>query len=608
MSRSTTPVLRTLLDEHPSILGEATDLSALPADALIGLYDRVYPMVEQRMWQSDDAAFERWLAAYQVLFREQQALIDLSGQGAQHHFVIGIPVAGRPAHLENCLESIVQQCRLYAYGGRDADGRWAGVTVIVAEDSREARHVERHRALAEEYRSKGLQVVHFDLPEQYALLQAIPEAERRQLGRLLTTQPAERFYQKGQAANRNLCYLKMLQLTQDRDRTLYYLVDSDQSFLVNRQAASGEQAVAALNYFYYIDRIFRTADIRMLTGKLVGDPPVSPAVMAANFLDDVAAFLRRIAACDPHAACSFHPQNAPLPGDAAYHDMAKLFGFDQAASHFDYRCPLEGPHDHTACLAGFAERLHAFFFGEHLTRRTRFRYTGSFMELAPARTIYPGNYIVDFDGLKYIIPFGHLRLRMSGPTAGRLIQAEIGARFASVNLPMLHGRTATTDVQEEFRPGVEHRGDAAIDISDEFERQFFGDLMLFSVVEWLKRHDLAQLADGERLAQAVAQVEADLMELYASKHRAVNVRLAELERWLAEAPHGWRGTPVLRKLEQFLRNMEANFGDDARAWRQIQSEAHREKRRQQIVDALVHYREERAAWDRLFTGPVNRPQ
>ena len=220
MFRFTTPVLRTLLDEHPSILGEATDLSALPVDAWISFYDRVFPQVEQRMWQSDDAAFERWLAVYQALFREQQALIDASGQGTQHHFVIGIPVAGRPAHLRNCLESILQLCRLYAYGGQDADGRWAKLTVIVAEDSREARHVTSHRALVDEYRRKGLQLVHFDLPEQYALLQAIPEAERRQLGRLLTTQPAERFYQKGQAANRNLCYLKMLQLTQDRDRTL----------------------------------------------------------------------------------------------------------------------------------------------------------------------------------------------------------------------------------------------------------------------------------------------------------------------------------------------------------------------------------------------------
>jgi len=601
MSRSDPPVLRTLLDEQPSILAEVPDLAAIPAGELIGLYDRLYPQVEQRMWAAPSPAFESWLALYQSLFREQQGLIEQDGQGLQHHFLIGIPVAGRPAHLRTCLESIHQQCVLYGYGGQDADGRTARVTVIVAEDSREPRHVEAHQKLVEEYHGKGLQVVHFDLPEQYRLLQAIPETERRQVERLLTTQPAERFYQKGQAANRNLCYLKMRQLTQDRDRTLYYLVDSDQSFLVNRQTASGEQQVAALNYFYYIDRIFRTTDVRMLTGKLVGDPPVSPAVMAANFLDDVAAFLAQISTREPHGTCSFHAEAAALPADAAYHDMAKLFGFDAQADHYDYRCPLTGAHDHMACLERFADRLHAFFFGEHLTRRTGFHYTGSFMDLSPARTIYPGNYIVDFGGLKYIIPFGHLRLRMSGPTAGRLIQAEIGARFASTHLPMLHGRTVTADLQAEFRPGVERQPDDAIDISDEFERQFFGDLMLFTVVAWLKENDLAGLSEAARLKPVVDRVENELLEVYAAKHRAVNDRIAELELWLAAPPHGWQGAPALDKLAAFLRNMRSNFGDASPAWRQIQSRAHRDARKRQIIDALANYRDERAAWDALFT-------
>ncbi len=601
MSRSDPPVLRTLLDEQPSILADVPDLAAIPAGELIGLYDRLYPQVEQRMWAAPSPAFESWLALYQSLFREQQGLIEQDGQGLQHHFLIGIPVAGRPAHLRTCLESIHQQCLLYGYGGQDADGRTARVTVIVAEDSREPRHVEAHQKLVEEYHGKGLQVMHFDLPEQYRLLQAIPETKRRQVERLLTTQPAERFYQKGQAANRNLCYLKMRQLTQDRDRTLYYLVDSDQFFLVNRQTASGEQQVAALNYFYYIDRIFRTTDVRMLTGKLVGDPPVSPAVMAANFLDDVAAFLAQISTREPHGTCSFHAEAAALPADAAYHDMAKLFGFDAQADHYDYRCPLTGAHDHTACLERFADRLHAFFFGEHLTRRTGFLYTGSFMDLSPARTIYPGNYIVNFDGLKYIIPFGHLRLRMSGPTAGRLIQAEIGARFASTHLPMLHGRTVTADLQAEFRPGVERQPDAAIDISDEFERQFFGDLMLFTVVAWLKENDLAGLVGGARLQLVVDQVEAELLELYAAKHRAVNDRIAELELWLAAPPHGWQGAPALDNLAAFLRNMRSNFGDASPAWRQIQSRAHRDARKRQIIDALANYCDERAAWDALFT-------
>lgn len=105
---------------------------------------------------------------------------------------------------------------------------------------------------------------------------------------------------------------------------------------------------------------------------------------------------------------------------------------------------------------------------------------------------------------------------MSGPTAGRLIQAEIGARFASANLPMLHKRT-TADVQEIFAPGVEQQGEVLIDIADEAERQFFGDLMLFSVVEWLKYADLAQLTDADRLQQVVDKVETEMLALYQAK-------------------------------------------------------------------------------------------
>jgi hypothetical protein len=72
-------------------------------------------------------------------------------------------------------------------------------------------------------------------------LQSLPLHEREQLGHLLTTQPKENFYLKEQATNRNLSYLKCLLLTEDKHKTLNYLVDSDQSFCVNRQTETGEK-------------------------------------------------------------------------------------------------------------------------------------------------------------------------------------------------------------------------------------------------------------------------------------------------------------------------------------------------------------------------------
>ncbi|EIJ36171.1 hypothetical protein [Thiothrix nivea] len=494
-------------------------------------------------------------------------------------FIISIPVADRPPHLRRCLESIHQQIEAYGYAG--------GLTVVVAEDSRDPHCIGQHKATVAEYCGKGMDVIHFGLPEQYQVLQSVPAEQRQHLGRLLTTQPAERFYRKGQAANRNLSYLKMLEMTKNREGTLYYLVDSDQLFLPE------------IDYFNHINQIFQTTDTLMLTGKLVGDPPVSPAVMAANFLGDVGAFLHEIGGYAPLSECSFHRGDTPLPGDAAYHDMAKMFGFEQQVDYFDYRCPLTGVHNHADCLDTFAERLQAFFFGEHLTRKTAYQDDGKPTVLSPARTIYPGNYIVNFDGLKYIIPFGHLRLRMSGPTAGRLIQAEIGARFAAANMPMLHRRT-TEDAKDDFRPGVEQQLGAAIDIADEFERQFFGDLMLFSVVEWLKHYTLDQLTDAALLQQVVGKVERDMLALYQAKHEAVNAHAPELEQWVQREQHWWHGKPAMRDVLAFLRNIEWNFSDGSQAWQQIQSATHRAGRKAQIIDALLHYRQERDAWDQLF--------
>ena len=577
-----------------------------PLDALIELYEHCYPLLEQAMW-SGEAEFHPLLASYQALFREQEALIRWRCRNGQvsddrHRFILAIPVADRPPHLKACLESIHQVCALYDYGGRTA-GVWDRIQVVVSEDSRDEANIRRHQALVAEYRQKGLQVVYFGLDEQYELLHALPAQQRESLGHLLTTQPRESFYLKGQAANRNLCYLKFLQLTEDRDKTLYYLVDSDESLCVNRQTASGEEVVHALNYFHAIDRIFRSTDTLMLTGKMVGDPPVSPAVMAANFLDDVTAFFIRLAGLRVEEACTFHGVPVQTPGDAAYHDMAKLFGFEHQPATFPYACRLKGAHDHGACLADLARRLSAFFFGEHLTRKTWFAYGQGFAELAPARTVYPGNYIVSYAGLKYIIPFGHLRLRMSGPTAGRLIAAEIGARFASFNMPNLHRRTTEAGLADDFRPGVE-LARQGIDLSNEFERQFFGDLMLFSTEELVKRADVNQPFARELIEAIVDEKEAELLALYQQKHDAIVDKNRQLNALVFDAGHWWQDAAALagalRQVRAFVDNIDRNFGEHAPAWRQIQSADHRSERKAQIVEALMNYRAERDAWDRLF--------
>lgn len=281
-------------DHIPELVNIARKLATDSLDVLVNSYEDCYPLLEKALWSSE-SDFQPLLECYQSLFREQEVLIQQKAKvegtvDERYHFILSIPVADRPSHLRACLDSIYQQCKLFGYGG-NTSGVYEHIKVIVAEDSREEKSIQQHIELVDEYRRKGLQVIHFGQDEQFELLRSMPETDRITLGNLLTTQPRERFYLKGQAANRNLSYLKCLQLTDDKNKTLYYFVDSDESFCVNRQTASGELIVYSLNYFHTLDKHFRSTDTLLLTGKMVGDPPVSPTVMAVNFLDDVTAFL-----------------------------------------------------------------------------------------------------------------------------------------------------------------------------------------------------------------------------------------------------------------------------------------------------------------------------
>jgi hypothetical protein len=604
MPSGRTGALAACVQHHAARLPELAALGArlatlgdAPAERLLPLYEAALPVLEAALWPAPPA-FDTLLADFQALHRERERLIAECGSDDRHDFVIGIPVADRPAHLRACLESIYQVCLRYDYGGRK-EGRWHKVRVIVGEDSAAESHRQAHRDLVREYSARGLDVHHLDFDEQYALLDSLPATLRPRLGRLLTTQPREHFHHKGQAANRNLLYLKFREVGRP-GRTLYYLLDSDQSLCVNRITPDGIQAVYAIPYFHVLDRIFREHDIWLLSGKMVGDPPVSPAVMAVNCVQDITHFFRRLANVDPQAPCSFHATSGEAAGGASYHDLARLFGFTPPASPVEYLCELTGPHDHMACLSALGARLNRFFQGEHPTRHTHFVYGEGLDRVSPARTVYPGNYVARHEGLRYIIPFAHLRLRMSGPTAGRLIAAEIGARFATCNLPNLHRRNSG---KTDFRPGVEiHAGH--IDLADEFERQFFGDLMLFSAEALVKEADVRQPFPRSLVEAVVARKEAELLALYGEKHATLERERANLMHAVFESGGWWLKAsplaPTLAEVRRFLANLAHNFGDGAAGWLAIQSPHHRARRRAQIIDALVNYRAERDAWDSLF--------
>jgi hypothetical protein len=514
-----------------------------------------------------------------------------------HDFVIVIPVADRPRQLDDCLSSLTTLRQRYPYPG--------AVSVLVVDDSLDADNLAQHQWIARRYTGAGLDCRYLSQHEQRDLVDSLPASSRERLTGVIGAGAG--YAHKGASITRNIAYLWLSRLPADGRKRLFWFIDSDQEFRVNRDTVEGEVLDYAIDYFSALDRIFSDTPARILTGKVVGDPPVSPAVMAGTFLDDVLAFVDEMAGLEATAACGFHGAAGLSGADAAYHDMADLFGFKTAAEPYRYPCPLTGAHDHVATFAHVATRLNRFFDGEHPTRRSTYQADDPVASVKPARTIYTGNYVFTPAGLDWFIPFAALKLRMAGPTLGRLIQAELGGDFVTANLPMLHKRTVDEIGRSEFRPGIEH-DQARIDLSGEFERQYFGDVMLFSIERLTAQGFPDRDLTPAQIGATLDAVEAEMRQRYALKQAQVVEMIERLDRLFSAPAQWWWHVPGLteahREFRRFIDNMRGNFGAETRGWHMVASASHAAARKAAMAAAIHGYRDQRAVWRTRLTEAV----
>jgi len=545
---------------------------------------------------------EAWLAPYQAAFRRLEGLYEEACEDHRHDFVIVIPVADNPRQTRACLDSLLALCRAFAYGGM-AGGRYRKLWVLLADDSADATAIAAHRSLASEFDAHGLSVEYFGRDEQLALLARLPAA--LDLDAIVGVHDHTTFAHKGQAMMRNIAYLHLAAMPCDPARTLFFTVDGDQLFKVKVATPQGGAEVYALNFLFWLDEIFRNSDAQVLTGKVVGDPPVSPSVMAGNFLDDVLALLREMVSGEAGKAYRQPALETRGSGDAAYHDMADLFGFLPADAPYRYRCELPGTPSNAACLLAFSRRLHSFFHGEHPTRVTWYQPAAALASLAPARTVYTGNYVFRPSALRWFIPFAPLRLRMSGPSMGRILRAELGARFVSANLPMLHRRTMLETGAAEFRPGV--RAEALrVDLCDEFERQFHGDVMLFTLQRLCERGFPRETPAPAVIAATLDAVRAEMDEKYQLRQQALREKLRGLRGLLADIARCWREhgehAEVRDNLLAFAANLEHHFGVASPCLARLTAAERRADWRSRQLAAIACYGRDRAAWEQALAA------
>lgn len=560
--------------------------------------------IEQELWASEPN--EKLLDQYHAVFQQMEQLIALKGDDQRHEFVIVVPVADRPQHLKSCLDSLLHLCKTFAYGGY-ADKRFQKVSVIIADDSRDNDNIIQNKAIANECNKQGLITRYFGLDEQLDQIDGLSNTEKQALSRVFGYTSEDAFYHKGPSIMRNIACLELNKIRSENEKLLFYFIDSDQEFQLKVSTAAGDRNLYACNYLHYLDRIFSTTDTRILTGKVVGDPPVSPSVMAGNFLEDVFSFLHQIAEYDPSLPCQFHGSRQHDNDEASYHDMAALFGFKSSNESYQYHCSINGEHDNARCFSNFSNKLSRFFYGEHPTRKTYYRHEDVLASVRPARTVYTGNYIFKPEALKYFIPFAPLKLRMAGPVLGRLIKSELSEKFVSANLPMLHKRTVRETGQSEFRPGIS-ADIANIDLSGEFERQFYGDVMLFSIEKLIAMGYPQHALSNELIAQALEEIHAGMLQQYNYKHMIILNKLHSLKTLFHEQKNWWNQSPehaaAANNFNVFIGNIEHNFGDRSAGYELINSTDNKTKRYAGMIEGIACYAEDRLSWAKTLAKHV----
>jgi hypothetical protein len=589
---------------------------------LAGGGERLRSVYEQAATLIEDRAAEQGfpddlISLQQALYRELEHLLSLDRRYERHHFLVVIPVADRPAMLGGCVRSLIQQCLTFGYGGTEAghDGKpfCKNISLLIFDDSREEKNRNAIRDITQEARDAGIRSRYIGLEEQAAFLARLQAVGGERLSRLIGEYNETVLPHKGASLTRNIAYLFIQDMLKRNgafpageppaagEKVLVYFLDSDEEFVIRVRRNASVQEIPFINYFYLLDRIFGAHEVEVMTGKVVGDPPVTPAVMINTFLEDLILFFEGLPALSMQDDCPFHGSHDAGAFSADYHDLGKLFGYRPPSLPKQYRCDLQGEHTAKDCFDHLSKQAIDFFYGLHPTRVQVYHHPGGFMRTEQARTVYTGNYVFTREGLRHFIPFADLGLRMAGPTLGRILKSKIGDRFVSANLPLLHKRTVP-GAGAEFRNGI-IRSEETVDLSTECSRQFWGDVMLFSVESLASAGYPAARADYDVIAATVRRTQEELWELYREKFAKTDERVVQIRHHLS-APGWWNSLSeteeTAARFGRFCDLSERNFGMQSEGFKKLSEQIAKGVMLNRIIESIHLYCEDEKAWNGIM--------
>ncbi len=582
-------------------------------ESLKEVYETAVRSVETEAAAKDFS--EDLLCLQRDLYRELEYLIFFEHADARHHFLVVIPVADRPVMLKNCLASLIEQCGIFQYGGFaiNIDGApvYNKISVVIIDDSRDEENILKIKDICSETGAAGLRTHYVGLDEQTELLGQISSDYRERLRDLLGEDCKQVQPHKGASISRNIAYLWLQAFSASlKEKILFYFLDSDEEFRIKIRRGAGIEDIQFINYFYWLDKIFEKGAVEVVTGKVVGDPPVSPSVMINTFLDDIALFLKTVSGVSQDEKCIFHDRRTTGDPSAEYHDMMKLFGYTCSSHPKTYHCSLPGDHTVRDCIEDFSKKALGFFYGLHPTRTQLYRHREDFTETEDARTVYTGNYIFNRAGLCHFIPFAGLKLRMAGPSLGRILRRRLGHRFVSVNLPLLHKRTMQADYSNEFRSGLSG-GNDSLDLSLEFNRQFWGDVMLFTIEK------LAELGfpdirlEFSDITKTACCVQVKIWDLYKEGQAELVEKTENVGRYLSHNGFWWNTAPgaenAIKNIRQFCSLVRYNFGVDSSGLKKISEQMEEGSCINMISNAVFSFYEADTAWKELLKASLAVP-
>jgi hypothetical protein len=141
-------------------------------------------------------------------------------------------------------------------------------------------------------------------------------------------------------------------------------------------------------------------------------------------------------------------------------------------------------------------------------------------------------------------------------------------------------------------------------MSGEFERQFYGDIMLFSIERLTNEGRSLDNAASTDFSGTLNAVRAEMLEKYNARQRAILEKLRVLEALLSDTVHWWNLSPehavALGNFKHFATNVERNFGTDSPGHTRINAADNWAKWRANLLEAIALYPEDRQAWEKAL--------